>query len=227
MPSDIPVKEGPITEVRATGDRTPKTTAIQGVRPSTGLGIVSPSSPVLRELQRLTYSSPNFHNKLRNALYGKEYKQCLPNLGDDDLAWLVEYLDNVRSYPTVSTLNSGYYRPSMSLNLRVSLSGNVYTNSEEFVVLGQYSQHPMRFHPIFWKFNPNRSLPEILVMCTRGPLTDQVFALRMYEYIHRMVQRMLLKYALELAPFLASTVYEIHRHSAKRRQYGNVWYTQT
>jgi hypothetical protein len=56
----------------------------------------SSGPPVLQRLHRLDRSSHNFREQLRNVLYGREYKQCLPNLQDDDLMWLVDYLDGVR-----------------------------------------------------------------------------------------------------------------------------------
>jgi hypothetical protein len=55
-----------------------------------------PSSPTLQRLDRLNRSSPYFHDQLCNVLYGKEYKQCVPNLQGEDLVWLVDYLDKVR-----------------------------------------------------------------------------------------------------------------------------------
>ena len=55
-----------------------------------------PSSPVLRQLDRLNRSSPDFHDQLSGIVYGEEYKQCVPNLQDDELVWLVDYLDRVR-----------------------------------------------------------------------------------------------------------------------------------
>ncbi|KAF9643194.1 hypothetical protein BDM02DRAFT_3151818 [Thelephora ganbajun] len=55
--------------------------------------MASPSSPALQRLHHLDASSPNFHDKLHNVLYGEEYANCVPNLKVDDLVWLVEYLD--------------------------------------------------------------------------------------------------------------------------------------
>jgi hypothetical protein len=55
-----------------------------------------PGSPVLRQLDRLNRSSPDFHDQLSGIVYGEEYKQCVPNLQDDELVWLVDYLDRVR-----------------------------------------------------------------------------------------------------------------------------------
>jgi hypothetical protein len=56
----------------------------------------SPSPPALQQLHRLDRSSSGFHDQLSNVLYGEEYTQCVPNLQDDDLTWLVDYLDKVR-----------------------------------------------------------------------------------------------------------------------------------
>ena len=55
----------------------------------------SPSPPALQQLGQLNGSSPSFHDQLSKVLYGKEYKQCVPDLQRDDLM-LVDYLDKVR-----------------------------------------------------------------------------------------------------------------------------------
>jgi hypothetical protein len=56
----------------------------------------SPSLRILQTLHRLDRSSPRFHDKLTNVLYGEEYKRCVPILQGDDLVWLVDYMDEVR-----------------------------------------------------------------------------------------------------------------------------------
>ena len=56
----------------------------------------SPTSPSLQQLNRLDKSLSRFHNKLYKVLYGREYIQCVSTLQDDDLVWLVDYLDKVR-----------------------------------------------------------------------------------------------------------------------------------
>jgi hypothetical protein len=56
----------------------------------------SPSTPVLQQLHRLDRSSSGFHDQLSNVLYGKECRQCVPNLQGGDLVWFVDYLDGVR-----------------------------------------------------------------------------------------------------------------------------------
>ena len=58
----------------------------------------SPSPPAFQQLRQLNRSSPDFHDQLSNVLYGEEYQQCVQNLQDYDLVWLVDYLDNVRRH---------------------------------------------------------------------------------------------------------------------------------
>ena len=58
----------------------------------------------LQQLHHLDRFSSDFHDQVSNALYGEEYKQCVPNLQGDDLVWLVDYLDKVRR--RVSLLHS-------------------------------------------------------------------------------------------------------------------------
>jgi hypothetical protein len=60
--------------------------------------MTSPSSPALRNLHNLEMTSPKFQDQLSNAFYEKEYAECLRDLEDDDLTWLINYLDKVRPY---------------------------------------------------------------------------------------------------------------------------------
>ena len=74
----------------------------------------------LRDLDR---TSPQFHKQLTNFFCGSVYQDALPYLRSKDLAWLVEYLNNVRLqvFFLHAALNSGidsrrYFR---SCNARV------------------------------------------------------------------------------------------------------------
>ena len=55
---------------------------------------MTPHKP-LQQLHDLDRTSPQFYEQLTNFLRGKEYRNVFPNLQNEDLAWLVEYLDNV------------------------------------------------------------------------------------------------------------------------------------
>jgi hypothetical protein len=50
----------------------------------------------LQQLRRLDKSSPQFPRQLASLLHGQGYRSCVTNLQDEDVLWLVEYLDNVR-----------------------------------------------------------------------------------------------------------------------------------
>jgi len=50
---------------------------------------------VLQELDRLDRSSPQFPDQLVSLLSGRLYKYRIRWLQDEDVSWLVEYLDNV------------------------------------------------------------------------------------------------------------------------------------
>jgi len=58
--------------------------------------MVLPNSPALRKLCKLDASLSEFHDQLSNVFYGEEYTRSVKNLQDDDLVWLVDYLDKVR-----------------------------------------------------------------------------------------------------------------------------------
>ena len=68
-----------------------------------------PGPPALQLLHQLDSSSSQFPDELCNILYGEEYLKCVygeerreerrkPILQDDDLMWLVDYLDTVRRH---------------------------------------------------------------------------------------------------------------------------------
>ena len=61
----------------------------------------SSSSPALQGLDRLGWASPDFHDKLSEILYEKEYARCVPSLQNDEVVWLVDYLDKVCRHVTV------------------------------------------------------------------------------------------------------------------------------
>ena len=94
------------------------------------------SQNLLRQLHRLDKSSSRFHDQLCNALYREEYKQAMPDLQGDDLAELVDYLDEVRCCVTLSHLCSSQHRFSMFSILPIPVSGNVSANSENYVEPG-------------------------------------------------------------------------------------------
>ena len=67
---------------------------------------MSPSNP-LQTLRDIDKTSPHFHNQLIDLLRGNEYQDVVPSLQGEDLAWLVNYLDNVSRhnvspYPTLT-----------------------------------------------------------------------------------------------------------------------------
>ena len=53
---------------------------------------------ILQRLDHLDKSSPQFPNQLASFLHEKGYEDCLPKLRDQDVVWLIEYLDNVCLY---------------------------------------------------------------------------------------------------------------------------------
>ena len=66
-----------------------------------------PSHPALQKLVALDKSIFKFHGQLSDVLYGEEYARCVTELEDDDLLWLVDYLNEVccRVFPLPSPLN--------------------------------------------------------------------------------------------------------------------------
>ena len=64
--------------------------------PSLWLRTLMSSYNPYEQLCRLDRSSSRFHDEVSNILYGGEYKQSVPNLQDNDLVRLIDYLDEVR-----------------------------------------------------------------------------------------------------------------------------------
>ena len=50
---------------------------------------------ILQQLGCLDKSLPQFPDQLTSLLHEKAYKDCIQKLRDDNVVWLVEYLDNV------------------------------------------------------------------------------------------------------------------------------------
>jgi hypothetical protein len=105
-----------------------------------------PNSSVLQEFDRLSRSSHDFPNQLSDLLYADEYAECVPGLHEDDLKWLVEYLDQVchhiallHSPPIVSR-----YRFSELSIPPVAFSGSPCVSLEKYAALGNLPQHRTR-----------------------------------------------------------------------------------
>lgn len=54
-----------------------------------------PSHPALQKLIDFDKTISKFQGQLHDVLYGEEYARCVTELGDEDLEWLVDYLDQV------------------------------------------------------------------------------------------------------------------------------------
>lgn len=57
--------------------------------------MATPRSPTLRNLYNLNAASHGFQDQLVNLLDDEEYVRCIPNLGETDLVWLMDYLGEV------------------------------------------------------------------------------------------------------------------------------------
>jgi hypothetical protein len=55
----------------------------------------------LQQLSFLDKASPQFHEQFGHFLRGNVYRNVLPSLQSESLAWLVEYLDSVRPETTL------------------------------------------------------------------------------------------------------------------------------
>ena len=61
---------------------------------------------VLDDLNDLDESSPQFPDQLADLLSGRLYKGWISGLRDNDVSWLVEYLDKVRPHLVIYPLSA-------------------------------------------------------------------------------------------------------------------------
>ena len=63
----------------------------------------------LQQLCDLDPSSPQFHKQLSSCLRGSEFRSAVSNLQGEDVAWVIEYLNNVslQAISLCSLLNAG------------------------------------------------------------------------------------------------------------------------
>ena len=54
-----------------------------------------PLPEILQQLDRLDKNSPQFQDLLTSFLYKEGFEDCIPKLQDEDIIWLVKYLDQV------------------------------------------------------------------------------------------------------------------------------------
>ena len=155
-------------------------------------------SPTLQQLDRLDRSSPDFHDQLRDVLYGEEYQRCASNLQGDDLVWLVDYLDKVRRHIARLHSHLSQLRLSMTSILPVPLSGNVYANSEAYAAPGERSQHHTHFRPTSSTWIPTHSPQEAMATCTRGLSMAPGFVSNEFVFTLAMVQKRLQRRVIDI-----------------------------
>ena len=88
-----------------------------------------PNHPTLQKLNTLDKSLSEFHDQLSNVLYGEEYARCMKDLRDDELVWLIDFLDDVCSVLSLLAPRLTWRRPLMVSPLLVPLSERLYANS--------------------------------------------------------------------------------------------------
>lgn len=54
-----------------------------------------PQTEILQKFKQLDTSSSAFPDQLTNLFFQREYKDCIPSLRDEEVVWLVNYLDDV------------------------------------------------------------------------------------------------------------------------------------
>ena len=134
------------------------------------------SQDLLQQLGRLDSSSSGFHDQLSNILYGEDYARYMPGLQGNDLAWLADFLDNVRRRVPLLPPSSSYHRRSVFLILLPPLTGSVCANSNTYVAPGWYYRPRTPSRLQFSALVVNPSLREVPGISSKGPSTVRVFA---------------------------------------------------
>jgi len=158
---------------------TPSILTLTVDNPPSAFLMAAPSSPVLQTFPSLDAPLPGLQNQLNNTLRGEEYQQCVSTLQDDDLVWLVDYLDKVCHHVVRLDLHSSNCRFFLVSTLPVRLPRSVYMNSVQYAALRGYSQDRTIFRLTFSILIPTKS-SLMNVICMRGPTMAQRFASNAY-----------------------------------------------
>ena len=154
------------------------------------------SQNLLERLRRLDRPSSGFPDQLSNILYGEDYTRCVPDLQGDDLAWLIDYLDNVRRRVPLLPPSSSYRSHSILSTLHLPLTGSVCANSETYVALGRYCRPRTPFRLRLSTSIVNLSPREAPGISSRGPSTVQASVSNALEYTLTTVPRKSQKYVI-------------------------------
>ena len=145
-------------------------------------------SPSLTAGLPLDRSSPQFANRLNDALHGQEYEQWVQKIQEDDLVWFVDYLDKARHRVTLPHLTLKLAsRLSTVLILRDPLPASACVNSEVYVRPIQHSQHPAQFLPTFLPLIQIHSPPVPSVRCIARHSMAHPFVSNVCEWLLRML----------------------------------------
>ena len=98
----------------------------------------------LERLSVLEISSADFPDQIAKLLCGEEYRQRVPTLQGEALAWLVEFLDDVRFRILYPPFTEYHHRPSTISVRPTTLSQAASSSSDGSVALGRYYQNRPR-----------------------------------------------------------------------------------
>ena len=150
-----------------------------------------PAHNLLQPLRRLNRSSPGCCDQHSNILHGEEYKRCVPSLQDDDLAWLVDYLDEVRHRPPLSPL---FTKPAQALG-NLDLPAFRKCLRELRSICGTRAILPVSY-TLLGSLQGVGSLPftpggpgHVCEGTWKGPSTVQGFPSNAFGYIQRTIRR--------------------------------------
>ena len=139
------------------------------------LPMASPNSPALQKLHSLAVSTPDYCDNLYGVLHEEDYRESVANLADDDLTWLVDYLDKVCELlidPCIPF--STQPRLLTVLNLPARLIGSACASSEPYVAPRGSSRRPSSLCLSFSMPVRIRLPKELMVKYSTGLSMDQL-----------------------------------------------------
>ena len=127
---------------------------------------------ILHQLKHLDRSSLQFPDQLASLLHTKGYKEAIPKLHDEEVVWLVKYLDDVcLRFARVSRrplLNTTRFSTLLTLTLPALRSGNVSVNLGGSAVPG-IGYRSRTYSKVRFRSPTNTQWPlEVLVMSTKA-----------------------------------------------------------
>ena len=182
------------------------------------------SRNLLQSLHDRDRTSPRFHEQLVDFLHGNRYRDAVPSLQSEDLAWLVEYLDSVSVQTTSprSVLNTGvgprwYFRPHKPRIPRITARTRNICGVKDVLPKSCVLSH----------YVPDVSLPPAFGCVHEGTLDGSKVRVRRIGMCPKGDLQKASEVCIQCRIFPFPVPDESHRLSTRLSWRGNTWHNQT